>query len=65
MTKTLENPYTVAQRFLQKNELPLTYLDEVVKFIEKNSSGVNIGGEGEQYVDPFTGESPNQFSIHM
>ena len=34
----------------------MTYLDEVVKFIEKSTSGVNIGaGPGEEYVDPFTG----------
>jgi len=32
----------------------MTYLDEVVKFIEKSTSGVNIGA-GEEYVDPFTG----------
>lgn len=36
----------------------MTYLDEVVKFIEKNSAGVNIGADpGEEYVDPFTGPS--------
>jgi phospholipase A-2-activating protein len=35
-----------------------------VKFIEKNTSGVNIGGGGEQYVDPFTGESSIQFLYH-
>jgi phospholipase A-2-activating protein len=33
----------------------MTYLDEVVKFIEKNTSGVNIGAGSEEYVDPFTG----------
>ncbi|KAF9532143.1 phospholipase A-2-activating protein [Crepidotus variabilis] len=52
-----ENPYVAAQRFLQSNELPLTYLDEVVKFIEKNTAGVSLGGGGEDYVDPFTGAS--------
>lgn len=50
-----ENPYSAAQRFLENHELPLTYLDEVVKFIEKNVSGVNISGGNSQYVDPFTG----------
>lgn len=49
-----ENPYSAAQRFLQANELPLSYIDEVVQFIEKNTSGVNLGG-GEEYVDPYTG----------
>jgi phospholipase A-2-activating protein len=34
----------------------MTYLDDVVKFIERNAAGVNIGaGPGEEYVDPFTG----------
>ncbi|PPR06426.1 hypothetical protein CVT26_004838 [Gymnopilus dilepis] len=52
-----ENPYSAAQRFLQSNDLPLTYIDEVVKFIEKNTAGVNIGTSSEEYVDPFTGAS--------
>jgi phospholipase A-2-activating protein len=43
---------------LQNNELPLSYLDEVVRFIEKNTSGVKIGGSGE-YQDPFTGKLMN------
>ncbi|KAK9366870.1 WD40-repeat-containing domain protein [Lipomyces kononenkoae] len=38
-----ENPYMAAQRFLEKNELPLSYLDETAKFIEKNSGGVQLG----------------------
>ncbi|KAF8163523.1 phospholipase A-2-activating protein [Crassisporium funariophilum] len=50
-----ENPYGAAQRFLHTNELPLTYVDEIVKFIEKNTAGVNIGTGGEDFVDPFTG----------
>lgn len=51
----LENPWTAAQRFLQANELPTTYLDEVVRFIEKNTAGVSLGGGGSQYNDPYTG----------
>lgn len=54
--KSVENPYSAAQRFLQNNDLPLTYLDEVVRFIEKNTAGVKIGGAGE-FQDPFTGTS--------
>ncbi|KAK0211219.1 phospholipase A-2-activating protein [Desarmillaria ectypa] len=52
-----ENPYAAAQRFLEKNDLPLSYIDQVVQFIEKNTSGVNLGSGGEDYVDPFTGAS--------
>ncbi len=51
-----ENPYNAAQRFLQNNDLPLSYLDQVVQFIEKNSASVNIGGDNNQFVDPYTGE---------
>jgi phospholipase A-2-activating protein len=51
-----ENPYGAAQRFLQSNDLPMTYIDEVVRFIEKNTTGVNIGTNSE-YVDPYTGAS--------
>lgn len=53
----VENPWTAAQRFLQANELPLSYLDEVVKFIEKNTTGVSIGAGGSEYSDPYTGKS--------
>lgn len=60
----VENPYNVAQTFLQSNDLPLTYIDEVVKFIEKGTSGVNIGSAGEDYVDPFTG-MPNFYRSEL
>lgn len=52
-----ENPYQAAHRFLGRNDLPLTYIDEVAKFIEKNTSAVHIGASNEQYVDPYTGAS--------
>ncbi|KAG5638990.1 hypothetical protein H0H81_008211 [Sphagnurus paluster] len=53
----LDNPFSAAQKFLETNDLPLTYIDEVVKFIEKNTAGVKIGTGGEEYVDPYTGAS--------
>ncbi|TIB09043.1 hypothetical protein E3P77_02783 [Wallemia ichthyophaga] len=55
-----ENPYIAAQRFLEKNLLPLTYLDETVKFIESNTSGVQLGQGSAEYVDPYTGTSRYQ-----
>ncbi|OSD08506.1 phospholipase A-2-activating protein [Trametes coccinea BRFM310] len=56
-----ENPYTAAQRFLQNNDLPLSYLDEVVRFIEKNTAGTTIGASaGEQFADPYTGAARYQ-----
>lgn len=50
-----ENPFAAAQRFLQQNDLPLSYIDQVVNFIETNTSGVSLGANRE-YVDPFTGD---------
>ncbi|KAI9458262.1 phospholipase A-2-activating protein [Russula earlei] len=51
-----ENPFTAARRFLEKNDLPLSHIDQVAQFIEKNTGGVNLGGS-DDYVDPFTGTS--------
>lgn len=55
-----ENPYIAAQRFLETNMLPLTYLDETVKFIEQNTSGVTLGQGSSEFVDPYTGGSRYQ-----
>ncbi|KAL6305276.1 phospholipase A-2-activating protein [Sparassis latifolia] len=55
-----ENSYSAAQRFLERNDLPMSYLDEVVRFIEKNTTGVSIGGGPNQFVDPYTGASRYQ-----
>ncbi|KAK9471113.1 WD40-repeat-containing domain protein [Dipodascopsis tothii] len=38
-----ENPYDAARRFLERNELPLEYLDQTAQFIEQNTAGVQIG----------------------
>jgi phospholipase A-2-activating protein len=60
-----ENPYGAAQRFLERNELPTTYVDQVVQFIEKNTGGVNLGsGNNNEYADPFTGASRYQSSAN-
>ncbi|EIW60263.1 phospholipase A-2-activating protein [Trametes versicolor FP-101664 SS1] len=57
-----DNPYIAAQRFLENNELPLSYLDEVVRFIEKNAGGATAAPSGEQFADPYTGASRYQAS---
>ncbi|KAF9916886.1 hypothetical protein BX616_002534 [Lobosporangium transversale] len=51
-----ENPYTAAQAFLVKHELPQVYLDQVADFITKNARAVS---QGEVAVtgDPLTGGS--------
>ncbi|KAG6833074.1 hypothetical protein H0H87_011819 [Tephrocybe sp. NHM501043] len=59
-----DNPFAAAQKFLETNDLPLTYIDEVVKFIEKNTSGVNIGTGGEEYRSTTAGP-PAQASIYQ
>ena len=38
-----ENPYEAATRFVQNNELPMTYLDQVANFITSNTQGATIG----------------------
>ncbi|KAI9486953.1 MAG: WD40-repeat-containing domain protein [Benjaminiella poitrasii] len=47
-----QNPYDVAQKFLTRHDLPMSYIDQVTDFIIKNTEGVNLGGG---YQDPFTG----------
>jgi len=44
-----ENPYTAATRFLEANELPASYTEEVVRFIAQNTQGVNIGSTTDVY----------------
>lgn len=68
-----ENPYSAAQRFLARNDLPMEYLDQVVGFIEKNSGGVKVQSS-QQFVDPYTGtykfqlayptKTPTPFQVH-
>ncbi|WFD35340.1 hypothetical protein MCUN1_002191 [Malassezia cuniculi] len=50
-----ENPYVAAQRFLDENELPASYLDQVVQFLEKNTSAVRLSPTAAAAADPFTG----------
>lgn len=38
-----------------KNNLPASYVDQVVQFIEKNTGGATLGGQGA--LDPYTGSS--------
>jgi phospholipase A-2-activating protein len=58
-TRISENPWSAAERFLNKHELPLGYTDQVVAFIEKNTAGVQLGTT---YSDPYTGSSRYQSS---
>ncbi|KAF8936711.1 phospholipase A-2-activating protein [Dissophora ornata] len=51
-----ENPYTAAQTFLTKHDLPQAYLDQVAEFITKNARAVSQG-ETASVGDPLTGGS--------
>ncbi|EIN07144.1 phospholipase A-2-activating protein [Punctularia strigosozonata HHB-11173 SS5] len=57
-----ENPFAVAQRFLEANDLPMSYIDQVVEFINRNTQGATIGAGGSEYIDPYTGASRYQSS---
>jgi len=50
-----ENPYTAAQQFLWREELPQGYLDEVANFIIRNTRGFTLGVGDTAFADPFTG----------
>lgn len=38
-----QNPYDAATKFLQDNELPMSYLEETANFVIKNSQGAQLG----------------------
>ncbi|KAL6835873.1 PFU domain-containing protein [Trichoderma sp. SZMC 28015] len=53
-----ENPYERATKFLNDNELPLTYLDNVANFITENTKGATLGkSERSTGPDPYGTES--------
>lgn len=54
-----ENPYTAAERFLSDNELPASYSDEVVRFIMKNSGGVELGQQANPADNPYADIHPD------
>lgn len=49
-----ENPYTVAQQFLWREELDQGFLDQVAQFIIQNAQPITLGGDSGPG-DPFTG----------
>ena len=49
-----QNPYEAATKFIQDNELPMTYLDQVANFITANTQGATLGQAQEPAgVDPW------------
>jgi len=54
-----DNPFVAAQAFIDRNELPQSYLEQIANFITTNSKAVTIGPEETPsgFADPFTGEN--------
>ncbi|KAJ8112182.1 hypothetical protein OPT61_g5388 [Boeremia exigua] len=52
-----QNHYEVARKFIEDNELPLTYLDQVANFIIQNTQGTTLGQSSAQGADPWGSES--------
>lgn len=53
----IENPFQAAQTFIETNDLPQSYLEEIANFVIKNAQVVTLGAETVAHtnVDPFTG----------
>ncbi|XP_066598418.1 phospholipase A-2-activating protein [Prorops nasuta] len=52
-----DDPWHVAQKFINDNGLSQMFLDQVANFIVKNASSAQIPNTHSQYADPFTGGS--------
>lgn len=52
-----QNPYEAATKFLQDNELPISYLEETANFIIKNSQGASLGQQQPSGADPWGTEN--------
>lgn len=52
-----QNHYEAARKFIEDNELPLTYLDQVANFIIQNTQGATLGQSNAQGADPWGSES--------
>ncbi|KAG0632820.1 WD40-repeat-containing domain protein [Tuber brumale] len=57
-----ENPFEAARRFLEANELPISYLDTVGQFIMKNAGGVALGAQ-EQPAGPDPWGMENRYRL--
>ncbi|KAL5363478.1 PUL domain-containing protein [Aspergillus floccosus] len=43
-----QNPYEAATKFIQDNELPMSYLDQVAQFIVQNTQGATLGQSSQE-----------------
>ena len=53
-----QNPHEAAAKFLQDNELPMSYNDQVVDFILKNTQGATIGQSSQSSSQAPAGSDP-------
>lgn len=49
---TTQNPHEAAMKFLQNNELPMTYLEETANFIVKSTQGASLGQPSQPQPQP-------------
>ncbi|CAN9327097.1 unnamed protein product [Alternaria alternata] len=52
-----QNHYEAARKFIEDNELPLTYLDQVANFIIQNTRGPSVRRGSAQGTDPWGSEA--------
>jgi phospholipase A-2-activating protein len=52
-----QNHYEAARKFIDDNELPVTYLDQVANFIIQNTKGATLGQSSGPGADPWGSES--------
>ncbi|KAH7081244.1 WD40-repeat-containing domain protein [Paraphoma chrysanthemicola] len=52
-----QNHYEAAQKFIDDNKLPITYLDQVANFIIQNTQGATLGQGSAQGADPWGSEA--------
>ncbi|KUJ09495.1 putative polyubiquitin binding protein [Mollisia scopiformis] len=55
------NPYEAATKFIQDNELPITYLDQVANFITTNTQGATVGPAAPAPTGPDPWGSENRY----
>lgn len=48
-----QNPYEAATKFIQDNELPLSYLDQTANFIVQNTQGATLGQQEPAGTEPW------------
>lgn len=60
-----ENPYTAAQRFLADHELPSSYTEEVVNFIQKNTEGVSLDQQVGAVENPYADSQNKKHTLQV